>query len=125
MLNLLFSVAHAQDAVPAPGPQGSFMSFMPLIVIFFIFYFLMIRPQKKKMEEEQKYLSELKKGDEVYTKSGLLGSIYGLTDKVVTLELAEGVRVKVLRAYIAGSSKELLEPKAATGTGKPAANKGK
>ena len=62
MFNFLFSNAYAQDAATGAPAQGGFMSFFPLIAIFFIFYFLMIRPQKKKMEEEQKYLNTLKKG---------------------------------------------------------------
>lgn len=111
MLDLLIGTAHAQQATGMPQ-QGGFMSFLPLIAIFFVFYFLMIRPQKKKMEEEQKFVTSLKKGDEVFTKSGMLGTIYGLTDKVVTLELAEGMKVKFLRTQIGGSSKELLEAKA-------------
>jgi preprotein translocase subunit YajC len=109
MLSLLIADAHAQ-AAPA-APQGGFSSFVPLIAIFFIFYFLMIRPQKKKMDEEQKFLSNIQKGDEVYTKSGMLGTIHGLTDKVVTLELADGIKVKFLRTQIGGASKEVLEPK--------------
>lgn len=113
MFNLLIGTAYAQDAAAQAPAQGGFMSFVPLIAIFFIFYFLMIRPQKKKMEEEQKYLSSLQKGDEVYTKSGLLGKIHGLTDKVVTLEIAENVKIKILRHQVAGASKDILEPKQA------------
>lgn len=121
MLNLLIGQAYAQDAAAA-APQGGFMSFVPLIAIFFIFYFLMIRPQKKKMEQEQKYLSELQKGDEVYTKSGILGKIHGLTEKVVTLEVSDGVKIKVLRGQIGGASKEILEAKK-EGATKPAETK--
>ena len=110
MMNLFVSDALAQAAgAPAAGPS-TLMSFLPMIAIFFIFYFLMIRPQKKRIEEERKFLDSIQKGDEVYTKSGLLGTIVGLTDKVVTLELSEGVRVKYLRSQIAGASKEILAP---------------
>ena len=112
MMNLFMSDAFAQAAgAPAQSTTSALMSFMPMIAIFFIFYFLMIRPQKKKMEEEKKFLDSMQKGDEVYTKSGLLGTITGLTDKVVTLELTEGVRVKYLRSQIAGASKEILAAK--------------
>ncbi len=112
MLSLFMSVAHAQDAAPAqPNPL---MSMVPLVIVFMVFYFLMLRPQKKKMEEEKKYLNELQKGEEVYTKSGIIGKIYGLTDKVVTLEVEDGHKIKVLKAYIAGSAKDILAPKQAT-----------
>lgn len=109
MLGLLIADAYAQEA-PVAG-QNAFSSFIPLIAIFFIFYFLMIRPQKKKMDEEKKFLESIQKGDEVFTKSGMLGKVHGLTDKIVTLELADGIKVKFLRSQIGGPSKELLEPK--------------
>lgn len=101
---LLANGAQAQQANPL-------MSFAPLVIIFFIFYFLMIRPQKKKMEEEQKFINSLQKGDEVFTKSGILGKIHGLTEKVVTLEVAEGLKIKILRHQVAGSQKILDQSK--------------
>ncbi len=54
-------------------------------------------------------MGALKKGDEVYTKSGVLGSISGLNDKIVTLEVADGVKIKVLKHQVAGLSKPLFE----------------
>lgn len=93
-------------ATPAQNPL---MQFLPLVVVFVIFYFLMIRPQKKKYDQEQALLKELSKGDEVYTKSGLIGTIYGMTDTVVTLEVSEGLRLKVLKGQIAGLYKTLTE----------------
>lgn len=109
MLSLFIANAYAQDAVPQQNP---IMSFVPIILVFLVLYFLMIRPQKKKMEEEQKFVNELQKGDEIYTKSGLIGKIHGMTDKVVTLELEGGVKVKYLRNQIAGSAKALFESEA-------------
>ncbi len=93
-----------------PAAQANpMMQFLPLIVVFVIFYFLMIRPQKKKMEEEQSLLEKLQKGDEVYTKSGIIGVIHGINDKVVTLEVSDSVRFKILKGQIAGLSKSILE----------------
>jgi preprotein translocase subunit YajC len=100
--------AFAQAAAAAPA-QNPLMQFLPLVVVFVIFYFLMIRPQKKKYDQEQALLKELAKGDEVYTKSGLIGTIYGMTDTVVTLEVSEGVRFKVLKGQVAGLYKTLTE----------------
>ena len=106
---LMFSSqAFAQTAAAAPA-QNPLMQFLPLVVVFVIFYFLMIRPQKKKYDQEQALLKELSKGDEIYTKSGLIGTIYGMTDTVVTLEVSEGVRFKVLKSQIAGLYKTLTE----------------
>lgn len=95
-------IAYAADAAPAAGP-GGLGAFLPLILIFVVFYFLLIRPQQKKAKEHQTYLSNLKKGDQVVTNGGIHGEITGLTEKVVTLEIAENVRIKVSRQYIAGS----------------------
>jgi len=108
MLNLFISNTYAQAAAAGQQPNG-IMQFAPFIIIFVIFYFMMIRPQKKKMDQEQAMINELKKGDEVYTKSGVLGSISGLTDKIVTLEVADGVKIKVLKHQVAGLSKPLFE----------------
>ena len=100
---LLVSTAHAQTA---PGAQpSSFEMFLPFIFIFVIFYFLIIRPQSKRQKEHQKFLSDLKRGDEVITSSGILGRIEGITDQFVTVEIADGVKVKMLRTQIATTQK--------------------
>lgn len=101
------TTAFAQTAPAAQ--QNPLMQFLPLVVVFVIFYFLMIRPQKKKYEQEQEVLSKLAKGDEIYTKSGLIGTVYGITDTVVTVEVSEGVRFKVLKSQVAGLYKTLTE----------------
>ncbi len=107
--DLTMSSAYA-EGTPAAGPaQNPLFSFLPFIVVFFIFYFLMIRPQKKRLQEEQSMLNALAKGDEVFTKSGLLGTIAGMTEKIVTLEVDAGVKLKVLRGHIAGKSAKVLE----------------
>lgn len=95
----MVSIAHAAEAAPAGGGLGAFI---PLILIFVIFYFLLIRPQQKKAKEHQQFLQALKIGDEVISSGGLQGNITGLTDTVVTLEIADKVRVKVARPYIMG-----------------------
>ncbi|WP_448874364.1 preprotein translocase subunit YajC [Desulfobulbus propionicus] len=96
-------VAWAADAAASSG-MASLAQFVPLILIFIVFYFLLIRPQQKKAKEHQNYLANLKKGDKVITGGGIYGQIAGLTDKVVTLEIAENVRIKVSRSAIAGSA---------------------
>lgn len=100
--------AFAQEAAVAPA-TNPLMQFLPLIVVFVIFYFLMIRPQKKKFEQEQALLGKLGKGDEVYTKSGIIGVIHGLTETVVTLDIGNGTQLKVLKSQIAGLYKTLNE----------------
>ena len=108
-------------AADAPGGAGGFASFIPLILIFVVFYFLLIRPQQKQAKKHQVYLSELKKGNKVITKGGIYGEITGLTDTVLTLEIADNVRIKVDRGSIAGpqekegSQKEEVKEKQAKG----------
>ena len=97
-----------QQAANAPNPL---LSLAPFAIIFVIFYFLMIRPQKRKLEEEQAMLGRLTKGDEVYTKSGLLGTVVGMTEKVITLEVMEGIKLKVLRTQIGGMSQKIFGKK--------------
>ena len=92
-------------ALGAPGgggsPGGADPSFFIMMaVLFAIFYFLIIRPQQKKQKELKKMLESLNYGDLVLTSGGLQGKITGLTDAVVTLEVADKVRVKVSRSFI-------------------------
>jgi preprotein translocase subunit YajC len=106
--SIMSANAFAQDSAPA-AQANPIMQFLPLVVVFIIFYFMMIRPQKKKFDEEQTLLKSLAKGDEVYTKSGIIGTIYGINDKVVDLEVQNGVRFKILKGQIAGLAKSVLE----------------
>jgi preprotein translocase subunit YajC len=94
----------AQAAAPTGGGAGSILGnpmFM-IIAMFAIMYFLVIRPQSKKQKELQKMLSELKKGDEVITQGGIIGKISGMKDNELTLQLQEGVRVRVVRSSVTG-----------------------
>ena len=109
------SIAYAANGA---APSGGIMSFIPLILIFVIFYFLLIRPQQKKAKEHQAYLSNLKKGDGIVTSGGLHGLITGLTDTVVTLEIAENMRVKVSRQHILGSKAAVTAENETAATGK-------
>lgn len=101
MFDFLISSAHAQTAAGAPA-QPAWVSFAPFVLIFLVMYFLMIRPQKKRMQEEQNFINQLTVGNEVYTKSGILGKITGIAEKVVTLELEGGTRMKVLKSHVGG-----------------------
>ena len=92
------------------GQGGGFAALVPLLLMFAIFYFLLIRPQQKKQKKHREVLAALKRGDMVVTVGGLHGKITGLTEKVVTLEIAEKVRVKVGRGYIAGTAAQEPEP---------------
>ena len=102
----MISNAYAQNtSTPQANP---IMSFVPFILIFVVFYFLMIRPQKKRMEKEKTFLADLKKGDHVYTKSGMIGTIVGITEKVVDLEVTQGVKLKILKSQVADRTDKLF-----------------
>lgn len=93
------------DGEAAKGP--SFLdTVIPFAVMFFIFYFLMMRPQMKKQKTHQDFLQSLKKGDRVLTSSGIFGTIEGLTEKYVKLEIADDVSIRVLKAHVSQPVKE-------------------
>ncbi|MDH5750985.1 MAG: preprotein translocase subunit YajC [Deltaproteobacteria bacterium] len=94
--------AMAPPAAPggAPGGASALGQFIPLILIFVIFYFLLIRPQQKKAREHRALVSALRKGDEVYTDSGIRGTILKVGDDVVTLEIAPKVSIKMQRVRV-------------------------
>lgn len=96
------SVAYAMGSGGTGGQGGGLGAFVPLILMFAIFYFLLIRPQQKKAKAHKAMLSAVKKGDRVVTSGGLHGVVTGMTDELVTMEIAPKVRVKVSRGAIAG-----------------------
>ncbi len=85
------------------GAAGGDMNFIfVMIAIFAIFYFLLIRPQQKKQKETKAMLDNLAHGDMVVTAGGLHGKISAITEQIVTLEVADKIKVKVSRSHIAG-----------------------
>ena len=96
---MLISEAWAQGL---GGGGGDFLvQLFPLILIFVVFYFLLIRPQQAKAKAHREMLSGVKRGDRVVTGGGIIGLVTKvITDSEVQVELAEGVRVRVLKATI-------------------------
>ena len=93
--------AYAQAAAPAAGGAAAFAQFVPLILVFLIMYFLIMRPQQKKMRLHREMIAALKKGDTVITQGGIIGKVVGVRDEEVEVEIAQGVRIRVVRATIA------------------------
>ena len=115
LAQILTQKAWAQGAVPvagAPNAPSMLENFAPILIIGVVFYFFLIRPQGKARKEHQAVLETLKRGDEVLTAGGILGSIEGLTDKFVTLEIAPSVKIRILRSQIAGIAKDNLKSEA-------------
>ncbi|WP_240124931.1 preprotein translocase subunit YajC [Thermomonas alba] len=99
-LDLLIPVAHAQAAGAAPA-QGSLLSTLLFpVVLIVIMYLLMIRPQMKRQKEHRAMLEKLAKGDEVVTNGGLAGTVAAIGDHFVTLEVANGVQLRVQKGAI-------------------------
>lgn len=94
------SPAFAQAAGGAP--TGDMLtSFLPLILIFVVFYFLLIRPQQKRMKQHKEMLGALRRGDRVVTSGGIIGTVNKIvSDTEVVLEIADNVKVRVVRATI-------------------------
>ncbi|MEI7608819.1 MAG: preprotein translocase subunit YajC [Rhodospirillaceae bacterium] len=99
---MFVSTAYAQAAGgAAAAPAVDLMSFLPLILIFVVFYFLLIKPQQKKLKEHKSMVDGLRRGDRIVTAGGLIGVVTRVTgDDEVTVEIAEGVRVRVVRSTI-------------------------
>lgn len=112
---MFISPAFAQDAPAAAGPD-LLTSLLPLVLIFVVFYFLMIRPQQKRMKEHRNLIANLRRGDRVVTGGGLIGLVTRvISDTEVQVEIAEGVRVRVVRSTITSVLGKAEPAKADTG----------
>lgn len=87
---------------PAPqGPAGGGLNFfVPLIFIFVIMYFIMIRPQKKRQDEQKKLVAALKTGDRVVTGAGIHGLISNVKEATVMLKVADNVKIEIEKSAI-------------------------
>ena len=98
LLSFFISDAQAQAAAPT-GAASQFGLLLPIIFIGVI-YFLMIRPQQKKQKEHRAMMDALVAGNEVVTGGGVLGKVIAVGDNFVTVEVADGVAVKVQKHSI-------------------------
>ncbi len=81
---------------------GALAQFLPLILIFAIMYFLLIRPQQKKVKQHQAMVEAVRRGDQIITQGGLIGKVVKVKDdNEVEVELAENVKVRVVKSTIA------------------------
>ena len=99
---MLFSTAYAQAAGSVGGMDlGAIGSMLPVVLIVVVMYFLMIRPQQKKMKDHRALIAGVRRGDRVVTGGGIIGQITKvISDGEIQLEIAEGVRVRVVRSTI-------------------------
>ncbi|MEC9072297.1 MAG: preprotein translocase subunit YajC [Myxococcota bacterium] len=98
-----------------PGPGGSCEGMGLIFFMIAVFYLLLIRPQQKRAKKHQELVSALKKGDQVITNSGIFGSITEMDERTVTVEIAKGTRVKMLKGYVGGLATDETEKEMAQG----------
>ena len=112
---MFISPAYAQAAGDGAGADAGLLSLLPLVLIFVVFWFLLIRPQQKKMKAHRSMVEALRRGDKVVTGGGLVGTVTKiLSDTEAQVEIAENVRVRVLRHTI---QEVLGKPQPADGKG--------
>ena len=97
----------AQAQSPAPsGPGGGIGFFVPFIFLFIIMYFVMIRPQKKRQEQQKKLILSLKTGDRVVTNAGIHGLISNVKETTVIVKVADNVKIEMEKSAVATVLKE-------------------
>jgi preprotein translocase subunit YajC len=112
-----------QTLVTQSGGGGAFVSMiLPIGLMVVVMWLFMIRPERKKQQEHQDFLGSLKRGDEVVLNSGLIGTVQSVDERTLTIELADKVRVRVLKVAVSGPSSRFLAPAGGAET-VPAADK--
>ncbi len=99
-MSFFISDALAQAAPAAQQQPSLIASLLPFIILFAVFYFLIIRPQTKRAKEHRKMVGALAKGDEVVTNGGMIGKVIEIGDDFLTVEVAQGVQVKLQRQAV-------------------------
>ncbi|MBU3730871.1 MAG: preprotein translocase subunit YajC [Beijerinckiaceae bacterium] len=98
----MITPAFAQTAGAAGGGMDMIIQLVPFILIFVIMYFLIIRPQQKRAKQHQEMIKNIRRGDTVVTSGGFVGKVTKAgEDPEVEVEIAEGVKVKVVRSMVA------------------------
>ncbi len=107
IFGLILGSASLAFAQAAPGGPPAYMQMLPLLIGCALLIYMNFKSQAKKQKEQKSFLEKLKRGDRVITGSGILGSIEGLTDTYITLEIAKDVKIKILKSQIIGLQDEV------------------
>lgn len=95
-----------QDSDPLPKapetPSTGWTGLVPMILIFVVFYFLLIRPQEKRRKAQQELIGGVKKGEEVLTNSGMIGTVTKIndSDNTIMVEVAKGIEIKMVKSAV-------------------------
>lgn len=90
----------ATGGAASGGAASFFVQIFPLILIFIIFYFLLIRPQQRRIKEHQRMVADVKVRDTAITSGGLIGKVTRVDDNEVEMEVAQGVKVRVVKSML-------------------------
>ena len=97
-MEFLISPAWAQAGADS---TGGFISLLPIVLLFVVFYFILIRPQQKRAKQHKEMISAIKKGEEIVTNGGLLGKVIDIDDNFITVEISNGLNVRIQRQAVA------------------------
>jgi preprotein translocase subunit YajC len=120
MISPAFAQTPTGAAAATGGPMDALGPMIPFVLIAVVFYFLLIRPQQKRLKEHRAMIDAMTKGDMVVTSGGLIGKVIKVEDTEVQVELAEGIKVRVVRSTISDIMAK-TEPVKATSAKSPAA----
>lgn len=96
---MFITEAYAQTG-GGDGGTSLILQFLPIILIFLIMYFLILRPQRQRQKRHQEMIANIRRGDTVVTNGGLIGKVAKVEENELQVELAEGVKVKVMRSML-------------------------
>ena len=94
------SPAHAATGAAPSGAEAFLVQVAPLVLIFVIFYFLLIRPQQRRVKQHQQMVEGVKPRDTAVTNGGLIGKVTKVDEHEVELEIAQGVKVRVVKSML-------------------------
>ncbi len=95
-----FATDAMAQSFPSSLTESPLFGMLPFVLIFVVFYFLLIRPQQKKQKALRQMIDDLQKGDKIVTNGGIHGTVYKLGDAVITMEIADKVRIQLDRSNI-------------------------
>jgi preprotein translocase subunit YajC len=103
-------VLHAffsQTAPAGQAPANPLVQFLPFILIAVVFYLVFFRPQQRQAKQHKEFLGALKKGDEVVTQGGIVGTVFQVEDRTVMIDVGGGTKLRVIKAQVAGQWKAI------------------
>ena len=102
--------AFLAQTAPDGAQPNPLMTLVPFVLIAVVFYLLFFRPQQKQMKKHQEFVNQLQKGQDVVTNGGIIGKVFQVEDKTVTLDLGGGNKIRIVKSQVATAWSEKGEP---------------